>query len=86
MENDEENIKPPNGLKIVEMRKNTLREIPSMLRKIADDIDKGEYDPEIGILILHDDGETNIFEWGDVKGRMYTMGLLSRALQLVGES
>lgn len=55
-----------------------LRDVPEMLRKFADDIDKGIRPPiDMAVLIGHQEsGDVIVCSWGDVPNVVTACGLL----------
>lgn len=61
----------PADLKIVEFRQTPLTDVPGMMRRLADQIEAGEYGEvkSLYALMPRDSGYPSLFGWGDITGK-----------------
>lgn len=62
-------------MKVVELPVGNLLDIPAMMRRVADAIERGEYKADHAALVLTDSDGLRIFQWGPSITKWHMAGL-----------
>lgn len=70
-------------MKVINFPNPSLNDIPEMMRRLADDIEKGEYGNAVAAaMVLETDSTVLNFGWGDAEP-MRAIGLLTTGVSLM---